>query len=123
MILAREIALYVAGAFVIVGGAFGLLAAIGILRFPDVYTRLHAASKAGVLGLGVVFIAAILSAPDVWTALRALAGIAFLLLTSPVAAHLLANAAVRTGTKPISNTSNTELLPDVRNVVQPSRKL
>ena len=40
---------YIAAAFVLVGAVFGLLAAIGIVRLPDLYTRLHAASKAGVV--------------------------------------------------------------------------
>jgi multicomponent Na+:H+ antiporter subunit G len=101
-----EITLYVSGGLMVIAGLFSLLACVGMLRFPDVYTRLHAASKAGTLGLGLVFIAAAIASLDGWVAVRALAGLVFLLLTAPVAAHILALAALRSGTQPISNTNN-----------------
>ena len=101
-----DAALYLAGGLIIASGLFSLLAAVGMLRFPDVYTRLHAASKAGTLGLGIVFVAAALASFDPWVAVRAILGLGFLLLTAPVAAHLLARAALRNGTRPISNTNN-----------------
>jgi len=81
------------GAILLLGGAFfGLIAAIGVLRFPDLYTRLHAASKAGAVGGGMVLLAVALVSFDGAIAMRALLGIGFLLLTTPVAAHLLARA-------------------------------
>lgn len=51
-----EIALYLAAACVSIGSLFGLLAAIGILRLPDLLTRMHAASKAGLIGAGLIMI-------------------------------------------------------------------
>ncbi|WP_075290189.1 monovalent cation/H(+) antiporter subunit G [Pararhizobium arenae] len=82
---------------VVLGGVFALLAAIGVLRFPDLYTRMHAASKAGTVGSSLLLIAAGLHAGDSATLFRALAGVVFLLMTAPVAAHLLAKAAHRSG--------------------------
>lgn len=81
------------GLLLIIGAAFSLVAAIGIVRLPDVYSRMHAASKAGTLGSGVALIALALHTPDAAVVTRALAGFIFLLLTAPIAAHLLAKAA------------------------------
>ncbi|MET3613325.1 multicomponent Na+:H+ antiporter subunit G [Rhizobium aquaticum] len=78
----------------IVGGAlFAVLAALGLLRLPDVYTRMHAASKAGTVGSGLLLIAAGLGSQDPAIFIRALAGFIFFILTAPVSAHLLARAA------------------------------
>ena len=48
---------YLAGVLVIIGAAFSLVAAVGIVRLPDLYSRMHAASKAGTLGSGVMLLA------------------------------------------------------------------
>lgn len=96
---------YVAAILMLAGSLFCAVAALGILRFPDVYTRLHAASKAGPLGAGLILLSVGLSAGDWPTLLRCVLGLLFLLLTSPVSAHLLARAALRAGTKPDSRTS------------------
>ena len=74
------------------GSVFSLLAAIGILRFPDFLTRTHAASKAGVVGGGLVLLAVGIVSLDAGIAVRAVMGIVFLVLTTPLAAHLLARA-------------------------------
>lgn len=87
----------IAGILVFVGAVFSLLAAVGILRFPDVYSRMHAASKAGTVGSGAILLALAILAPDVGVATRALAGIGFFLLTAPIAAHLLARVAYTVG--------------------------
>lgn len=95
-----DILAYVAGALLIVGAFFSLAAAIGILRLPDLYTRMHAASKAGTLGSGLAFVAIAVFALDGSVALRALAGFVFFLLTAPISAHLLAKAAYAAGYRP-----------------------
>jgi multicomponent Na+:H+ antiporter subunit G len=77
----------------IAGGIFTLLAALGIVRLPDVYTRMHAASKAGTVGSGLMLLAAGIHSLDVAIFTRALAGFIFFILTAPVAAHLVAKAA------------------------------
>ncbi|NVD38182.1 Na+/H+ antiporter subunit G [Ensifer sp. HO-A22] len=85
-------------AVLLVGGAvFSLLAAIGIVRFPDLYTRMHAASKAGTVGSGLLLLAAGLHSLDVAILFRALAGCFFFVLTAPISAHLLAKAAHQSG--------------------------
>jgi len=110
-----EIFQYVAGIAVIVGAVFSLLAAIGLLRFPDLYTRLHAAAKTGVVGAGFVLLAVALAAFDVAVSLRALGGIVFLVLTTPVAAHLLARAALAAGIAPANITVVNDLANESHN--------
>jgi len=88
---------YVAGILIVIGALFTLTASIGLLRLPDLYTRMHAASKAGTLGSCVVLIALAVQAHDFAIATRALAGVAFFLLTAPISAHLLAKAAHSAG--------------------------
>lgn len=104
-----EIARYVAALLVVVGAGFSLIAAVGVLRLPDLYTRLHAASKAGAIGAGLIFLAVAVASLDVAVILRALLGILFLLLSTPVSAHLLARAAFRGGEAPAPATTIDDL--------------
>ena len=85
-----DLALYGGAVLMLIGSVFSLLASVGVLRFPDLLTRMHAASKAGAVGGGLLLLAVALVSLDAAVALRALLGIGFLLLTTPVAAHLLA---------------------------------
>lgn len=87
----------IVGAMILVGSFFALAAAIGVLRLPDLFTRMHAASKAGPVGSGLMLLALALIAPDHATVTRAIAAVAFLLLTAPISAHLLAKAAYSVG--------------------------
>ena len=88
---------YLAGILLIIGSLFTLAAAMGIVRFPDVFSRMHAASKAGTLGSCVMLIALAIVAPDQATVTRVLAGVVFFLLTAPISAHLLAKASYAAG--------------------------
>jgi multicomponent Na+:H+ antiporter subunit G len=81
-------------AFLLVfGSLFAFIAALGMLRLPDTVIRMHAATKAGTLGAGLILIAVAFFFFELGIALRALAAIIFLLLTAPVAAHLIGRAA------------------------------
>lgn len=94
----------------VAGSVFTVLAALGLLRFPDLYTRMHAASKAGTVGSGLLLLAAGIHAGETAILLRALAGFAFFVLTAPVSAHLLAKAAHQAGYR-LTNLSVTDQLP------------
>ncbi len=100
--------IYVAVGLMLIGSLLSALAALGILRFPDVYTRLHAASKAGPLGAGLILLAVGFASGDWSIAIRCVLGFLFLILTSPVSAHLLARAALRAGNSPDTRTSIVE---------------
>lgn len=81
----------------VIGGLIILtLAVYGVVTMPDIYTRLHAASKAAVLGI-VPFLLAAAIVGDLATITRATLIALFLLLTTPVAAHVIAQAAYLTG--------------------------
>ena len=93
----EDLVLYAAGLLVVAGSLFTLTAAIGLLRLPDLYTRMHAASKAGTIGSCAMLLALALHGGDFAITTRALAGILFFLLTAPISAHLLAKAAHSAG--------------------------
>jgi multicomponent Na+:H+ antiporter subunit G len=86
----------VAGLLILAGGAFALIAAIGIVRLPDLLTRMHASTKAGTLGsiLVLVALASVIGTGPVIA--KAIATVLFLLLTAPIAAHMIGRAHVRT---------------------------
>lgn len=75
------------------GGFFILIGAVGVLRFPDFYTRVHAAGVTDTLGADLVLLGMLLQAPDVMTAIKLLLVFFFIMLTSPVATHSVAHAA------------------------------
>jgi len=79
----------------ILGAAFALLAAAGVLRMPDVFTRMQASTKAATLGLGCLLAGAALQLGDFASFIRLASIGAFVLLTTPVAAHVIARAAYR----------------------------
>ncbi len=103
-----EIAYYIGAILLLIGAVFSVVAAIGILRLPDLYTRMHAASKTGTMGAGLSFVAIAVVAFDGPVILRALVGFIFLILTAPVGAHLLARAACLAGYKPSELTEINE---------------
>ncbi|MFB6230606.1 MAG: monovalent cation/H(+) antiporter subunit G [Salinibacter sp.] len=80
-------------ALLMTGGTFLMLvAAVGLLRFPDLYTRMHAVTKAGTLGIGLMLISAAVAFGDLSVAARALAALLFVFLTAPVSAHMIGRA-------------------------------
>lgn len=92
-----------------VGVIFMTLASFGILRLPDLYTRVHAAGKAGTLGIIGVLLGVAVYFGELATVLRMVALIAFFLITAPVAAHMLDRAAFLTGVKPMEGTTPNDL--------------
>lgn len=92
-----EAADLIAAFLILAGSLFALIASVGLWRLPDIYSRMHSASKAGTLGSGLMLIAIAVHAGDTGTVTRAIAGFVFFLLTAPIAAHLLAKAAYSVG--------------------------
>ena len=88
---------WLSSGLLIAGAMFGLLAAVGVLRMPDVFTRMQASTKASTLGLGCVLAAAALLNPQLSFVVRAASIAAFMLLTTAVSAHVIARAAARSG--------------------------
>lgn len=87
IVAALVLALALLGAFMM------LLAGLGILRMPDLYTRMHASTKGPSLGLALILLAVALRFGDPALSTKALLTVFFVFLTAPVAAHLLGRAA------------------------------
>jgi multicomponent Na+:H+ antiporter subunit G len=77
----------------VVGTLFMFIAAIGLVRMPDLFLRMSAATKASTLGILCMLGAAALHFGDMVIALRVLAIAGFLYLTAPIAAHMIGRAA------------------------------
>ena len=91
---------WIGGGLVVVGVMFTLLGAVGVLRFPDVYTRIHAASLTDTGGASLVLLGlGLISGLTPETLKLGLVWI-FIMLTTPAAANALANAAYCSGHKP-----------------------
>ncbi|MFP3873975.1 MAG: monovalent cation/H(+) antiporter subunit G [Thiohalophilus sp.] len=84
----------------IAGGLFFLAGTLGLLRFPDVYTRLHALTKADNVGLGLVVAALMLQADSLSGAGKLLLVWLLVLVASTVACHLVARTARQRGVRP-----------------------
>ncbi|MGB3542570.1 monovalent cation/H(+) antiporter subunit G [Rubrivirga sp.] len=86
-----------ASALVLLGAGFVLVAAIGVVRMPDLPMRMHAATKAGTLGAGLILVAVALVFAEPGVTVRAVATVAFLFLTAPISAHVVGRAAAASG--------------------------
>lgn len=82
------------------GAVFFLGGSLGLLRFPDLYTRLHALTKADNLGLGLVAAGAGLHLGDPWLGARLALVWVLVMAAGTVACHLLAREAEREGRRP-----------------------
>ena len=91
---------WIGGAVVLVGVALSIIGSIGVLRFPDVYTRIHAASITDTGGATLVLLGLGLIAGLDAVAIKLALVWVFIMLTTPVAANALANAAFSSGHKP-----------------------
>jgi multicomponent Na+:H+ antiporter subunit G len=80
------------------GVSLALLAGLGLVRFPDVFSRMHAATKPATLGMLLVTVGAAVRQDDSSDATKLLLVAAFQFLTAPVAAHMIGRAAYRSGT-------------------------
>ncbi|MDT0501992.1 MULTISPECIES: monovalent cation/H(+) antiporter subunit G [unclassified Halomonas] len=97
---------------VLVGALFMLLAALGVVRLPDLLTRMHATTKAATLGVSLVMLAVALHFAQVAVVARAFAVILFIMMTAPVAAHVIGRAGYFVGTKLWEGTLKDELKPN-----------
>lgn len=101
--------------FIAIGVLFMVVAAIGVFRLPDLYTRAHAASKSATLGvmcilLGVFF--------HFWLIeghlnTRILLGILFIFITGPVGGHIMSRSSYIAGVKPWKGTKHDELKDEI----------
>lgn len=83
--------------FLVLGVSFILIASIGVLRMPDLMIRMHAATKAGTVGIGFLMLAVINHFSDLSVTVKAMAIGLFVISTAPIATHLIARAAYVVG--------------------------
>jgi len=88
-------------ASLLAGGVFSIVGAVGMLRMPDFYTRMHAASVVDTLGAGFILFGLLLQAGFTLVAVKLLMIGALLLFASPTAGHALARAAYERGLEPL----------------------
>jgi multicomponent Na+:H+ antiporter subunit G len=96
---AAEIVTLVGSTIVLLGSVFMVIGALGVIRMPDVFTRLHAASVSDTFGVGLILIGLILVAGLTLVSVKLAFLLAFLFLTGPVATHAVARAALDAGVK------------------------
>lgn len=79
--------------FIISGTIFIFLSAVGLIKMPDLYTRMSATTKASTLGVGLILIATAIYSGEIGIISRALIIVLFLFITAPIAAHMIGRAA------------------------------
>ena len=89
------------------GAIFLLIGAIGVLRCPDFYTRLHAVSVCDTLGAGLVLVGLMLQGGLSLVTVKLLLMFYFMILTGPTAVHALAEAALQENLQPVVDDSET----------------
>ncbi|MGM0535983.1 MAG: monovalent cation/H(+) antiporter subunit G [Pseudomonadota bacterium] len=97
---------------ILAGSIFMFLAALGVVRLPDLLTRMHATTKAATLGATLIMLAVAIHFAQVAVVARALGVILFILMTAPVAAHVIGRAGYFVGSRLWSGTVKDELRPN-----------
>ncbi|EAQ64097.1 hypothetical protein MED121_21046 [Marinomonas sp. MED121] len=111
----------IASAILVFGGVFLLVGSIGLARLPDVYMRLHAPTKATTLGIAGVLIASciIQSYRQESLSISELLITLFLIITAPIAANMIAKAALHHEIDPIERTKGQELIATAKERTSP----
>ena len=109
---------YLASGLLVTGCAFLILAALGIVRMPDLYTRMSSASKAVTLGVGCLAIGLAIHMNDPGVTTRAALLIMLFLLKAPVAAHMLGRAAYTSGV-PLWNATSVDEMKNADEKLHP----
>ncbi len=99
------------GGLLLAGTGFMLVAALGLLRLPDLLTRLHATTKASTLGIALIMLGVALHFGQGSVVARALAVVLFVMFTAPVAAHAIGRAGYFVGARLWEGTLKDELRP------------
>lgn len=104
-----------ASMLLLIGGFFTLIGAFGMVKLPDLYTRLHAPTKSTTLGIGCVLLASITlhAYRGGGFAIQELVISVFLFITAPVAAYMIAKAALHQRIPMVKHTKNTHLVKDI----------
>ena len=91
---------------IIIGSAFLIIGAIGIIRLPDIYSRMHGAGIIDTLGASALILGMMLQAGLTMISVKLVIILLFLIFTSPTTTHALARAALDSGLKPFISDQN-----------------
>ncbi len=98
--------------FLIAGSLFALIGALGVLRLPDVFARMHGAGIIDTLGAGLILLGLMVQAGFSLVTVKLILIFALLMITSPTSTHALARAALNGGVKPLlDDTKNGDGAP------------
>jgi multicomponent Na+:H+ antiporter subunit G len=103
---------WIAAILLVAGGFFCFVAGVGIVRMNDIYARMHAATKAGTLGLALIALAMMITSDTPRHVLEPLFVFLFMIATAPVGSHLIGRSAFRTGVKAAPHTRREERLTE-----------
>lgn len=95
---------WISSLFLVFGGVFCLIAGVGLVRFGDIYLRMHAATKSGTLGLALIGTGSMIEAETWGNTVEVLIVFLFMIGTAPVGAHLIGRAAFRTRNPMVAGT-------------------
>jgi multicomponent Na+:H+ antiporter subunit G len=88
-------------AFLLAGSFFSVVGAVGLIRMPDFFTRMHAASVTDTLGAGLLLVGLVLQGGPTLVSAKLLLLAFFIFFASPAATHALAKAALARGVRPL----------------------
>ena len=94
----------IGSALIIIGLVFDFFGCLGLIRFPDIYTRLQASAKCVTLGTCGILFGLFIFKGFTAIGIKALLCLTFIILTAPVSAHALARGAYKSGVKPCGRT-------------------
>lgn len=97
---------------IVAGSVFLIIGAAGIIRFPDFWSRLHAASVIDSAGMALLLLGMILQAGFSLIAVKLLLIGLFLIITGPTSTHAVANAALVSGSRPLGDDSGQPILSE-----------
>lgn len=103
----------IASVLILTGVALAVVAGIGLQRFPDVFARMHSATKPATLGLVLVLSGTAVVVPQRGDVAKLLLVVALQFITAPIGAHLVGRAAYHAGTELAPDTVLDELAPHV----------
>lgn len=113
---------WISSIFMFLGAIFMLLASIGIVRFQDVYLRMHAATKAPSLGVLLMITGVVIHFESWWVFAEGLLIILFIFMTTPIGSHILARVAHMMRAKQFNENSVDELPENSDNQQHPKKK-
>lgn len=111
MIIVEMVILGLSWVSIVAGSAFLIIGAVGIIRFPDFWSRLHAAAIIDSAGTGLLLFGMALQAGFSFVTVKLLIIGIFLLITGPTSTHAVANAAYVSGSRPIGDKSGRPVVP------------